>query len=376
LQSSGGQGRKGIFVSPLVCQVIVMFLYKNSSFVQRTQLRTMNRLFKIFFAATWIGGLILLNSCTNKDAGGAYDEILGQKPYAALTDSIRKEPSNDDLYFRRAVLLNTNDLSGPALEDFKKAWSLKKDEKYAFGLATLLLDKQADSAILFLGDALQYLPNSFLLQLTQARALTIANKTDEALKLCNELLQKNPEQVDVLKMKADILDKKGNKQETISTLAKAYDLTPFDVELNYMFALKLAEAGNSRVLVLCDSLINADSLGIHAEPYYYKGIYYSATNDKSKALQLFDQAITRDYYFLDGYIEKGGVLYEMKKYKEALDVFNLCLKVSPKFADAYYWIAKCQEAMGDKANAKLNYQRAFSLDDKLVEAKEAAEKIR
>jgi hypothetical protein len=32
--------------------------------------------------------------------------------------------------------------------------------------------------------------------------------------------------------------------------------------------------------------------------------------------------------------------------------------------------------MGDKVNAKLNYQRAFSLDDKLVEAKVAAENLR
>ncbi len=323
------------------------------------------------------GGLILLNSCSNKkDTGSPYDEVLGQAPYSGLTDSIRKEPSNDRLYFRRGVLLNTNGLAAPALDDFRKAWSLKKDEKYAFGLANLLLDRHPDSAALFLEKALKELPKSFLLQLTLARSLAISNKNDEALKICNGMLQQNPEQVDVLKMKADILDRKGNKAETIATLQKAYDLTPFDVELNYMFALKLAESGDNRVLALCDSLIKADSLGVHAEPYYYKGIYYSNTNNKEKALMLFDQAITQDYYFLDGHIEKGVILYDMKKYKEALAVFNLCLKVSPKFADAYYWIAKCQEAMGEKKEAKLNYQRAYGLDKNMTEAKEAAEKIK
>jgi tetratricopeptide (TPR) repeat protein len=336
----------------------------------------MNRSLKILFCISVTGSLLLLNSCKNKDAGGPFDELLGEKPYAGLTDSIRQEPSNDDLYFRRGILLNTHDHSAPALADFRKAWSLKKDEKYAFGLSNLLLDKQPDSAILFLNGALKELPNSFLLQLTLARSLTNANRIDEALKICNDMLQQNPEQVDVLKMKADILDRKGDKTGTISTLQKAYDLTPFDVELNYMYALKLAESGNGRVLVLCDSLIKADSLGIHAEPYYYKGIYYSSVNDKTKALQFFDQALTRDYYFLDGYIEKASVYYEMKNYKEALATLDLCLKVSPKFADAYYWMAKCQEASGDMVNAKLNYQRAFSLDDKLIEAKEAAAKLR
>ncbi len=323
-----------------------------------------------------LGGVILISSCNDKGTDSPYSEILNQAPYSGLTDSIKQQPQNDDFYFRRAVLLNSNNLPEPALADFKKAWALKKDEKYAFGLGNLLLDKKPDSAILFLNEALRELPNSFLLQLTLARSLNAQNKTDEALKICNDMLQKNPEQVDVLKMKADILDKKGNKSETISTLEKAYNLTPFDVELNYMLALKLAESGNRRVISLCDSLIRADSLHIHAEPYYYKGIYYSSINDKAKAIVFFDNAIKIDYNFLEGYIEKGSVLYEMKKYEEALAIFNLCLTVSPKFADAYYWIAKCQEAMGKREEAKLNYQRAYGLDKTLTEAKEAADKLK
>ncbi|HEV7779794.1 MAG TPA: tetratricopeptide repeat protein [Chitinophagaceae bacterium] len=324
-----------------------------------------------------ITSLILLNSCNNKkDTGSPYDEVLGQAPYAGLTDSIRKEPSNDTLYFRRAVLLNTNDLHEPALEDFKKAWSLKKDEKYAFGLANLLLDKQPDSATLFLQESLQQLPKSFLLQLTLARSLSAQNKIEEALNICNEILRAKPDQVDILKMKADLLGKNGNKAEATIHLEKAYRLAPFDVELNYMLALNLAETKNSRVIALCDSLIKADSLDMHAEPYYYKGLYYAMINDKAKALVYFDNSIKTDINFLDGYIEKGSLLYEMKKYQDALAVFTLCRQVSPKFADSYYWIAKCQEATGDKVNAKLNYQRAYSLDNKLIEAKEAAEKIK
>ena len=333
----------------------------------------MNRFAKI--VTSLISGMIIIIGCNDKGNDSPYGEILNQPPYSELTDSIKQQPENDDFYFRRAVLLNSNNLPEPALTDFKKAWTLKKEEKYAFGLGNLLLDKKPDSAILFLNEALRELPNSFLLQLTLARSLNAQNKTDEALKICNDMLQKNPEQVVVLKMKADILDKKGNKTETISTLEKAYHLTPFDVELNYMLALKLAESGNRRVISLCDSLIRADSLHIHAEPYYYKGIYYSSINDKAKALAFFDTAIRIDYNFLDGYIEKGSVLYEMKKYEEALAVFNLCLTVSPKFADAYYWIAKCQEAMGKKEEAKLNYNRAYSLDKNLTEAKAAMEKI-
>jgi len=334
----------------------------------------MNRIVKIivpFFTA-----IVALGSCGNDNDDSQYKGILHQPPYAVLTDSIKDEPKNDELYFRRAVLLNSNNLPEPALADFKKAWSLKKDERYAYGVSNLLLTKKADSAILFLNQALQELPESFLLRLTLARSLSAQNKTDEALKACEELLQKNPTQVDVLKMKADLLDRKGNKAAAISTLEKAYNLTPYDVELNYMWALKLAEAKNSRVISLCDSLGRADSGGHHAEPYYYKGIYYSNTGDKAKAFSEFNEAIRHDYTFMDAYIEKGAILYEQKNYAAAYKVFDLAASISQQFAAAYYWRGKCEEATGQKNEAKLDYTRAFALDNTFTEAKEAADKLK
>ena len=99
-------------------------------------------------------------------------------------------------------------------------------------------------------------------------------------------------------------------------------------------------------------------------------------NRKPKALDLFNEAIRHDYNFLDAHIEKGITLYEQKKFKEAYQAFNLAMTISPKYADAYYWMGKSQQAMGDLKEARLNYQRAFGLDNTLVQAKQAADSIR
>jgi tetratricopeptide (TPR) repeat protein len=214
------------------------------------------------------------------------------------------------------------------------------------------------------------------LHLSLARSYNAQNKTDDALKICDEILQQNPEQVDVMKMKAELLESKGNKNEAISVLEKAYSITPFDIKLNDDLALKYAESKNPKVISLCDSLIKKDSLHLHAEPYYYKGIYYSNINDKAKALAMFNEAIQHDYYFLDAYIEKGAIFYEQKKYIEALKVFQLVNTISATFADAYYWIAKCQQALGQKEEALLNYQRAYGLDKTFREAKDSADKLK
>ncbi|HEV8504278.1 MAG TPA: tetratricopeptide repeat protein, partial [Chitinophagaceae bacterium] len=113
-----------------------------------------------------------------------------------------------------------------------------------------------------------------------------------------------------------------------------------------------------------------------AEPWYFKGIYFSTINDKAKALECFNKAIQSDYSFLDAYMDKGQVLYDQKKYGEAINVFQLALKVSATYADAYYWLGKCQEALGNKEDAKLNYQRAYGLDKTLTEAKEATDRLK
>ncbi|HEX7845778.1 MAG TPA: tetratricopeptide repeat protein, partial [Chitinophagaceae bacterium] len=289
--------------------------------------------------------------------------------------SIKKDPNSDELYFRRAVLLNKNNFPEPALADFEKAWSIKKDERYAYAIGSLWAEKKPDSAIIFLNKALTELPQSILLRLSLARSYDALGKTDDALKVADDILKLNPEQVDVMVLKSDLLDKKGNKEESIRILEKAYSFTPFDVELNYNLAYKYAESKNPKAIALCDSLAKADSLGIHAEPYYYKGIYYSNINDKAKAITLFNDAIKHDYYFLNAYIEKGRVLYDQKKFEEAYKVFNLAMSISPKFADAYFWMAKCQERLGQKDEARLNYQRAYGLDKTFTEAKEAADRL-
>ena len=326
----------------------------------------MNKSVKITFLSFFL--LNFISSCTGREETTPYGEILNNKLFAGLTDSIRQAPRNDALYFRRAILLNQNNFPEPALADFKKAWSIKKEEKYAYGISILLVESEPDSAIIFLKNALRELPASILLQLSLARAYDNKNETDEALTVCNQLLEQHPEQVDALKLSADLFSKKGNSTEAIKRLEQAYQLTPFDMELNYMLALKYAENKNNRVISLCDSLIKKDSMGLLAEPFYYKGIYFANINEKAKAMLFFDEAVKHNYTFLEGYIEKGALLFDMKKYSDAIKVFNLALTITPEFPDSYYWIAKCQQALGQKDEAKLNYKRAVGLDQKFTAA--------
>lgn len=313
-------------------------------------------------------------SCTNVDVMEP-DSLLKGPPYTTLTDSIQQQPKNADLYYKRGILLLQNEQYNHAERDLKKAWNLKPDEQYALGVANILRRKNADSAIIFIEQAIQTLPQSIALQISLARGYQQKGNIEKAVSICEQVINRYPGQLDALQLKAELLQGQNKNAEAIATLEKAYSYAPNDPELAHSLAFAYAQTKNSKAIALSDSLIEADKEGQHAEPYYFKGVYYANIGNKTGALVFFNEAIQHDYYFLDAYMEKGNLFYKAKNYKEALETFQLAARVSPTFAEAYYWMGKTREAMGNTAEAKLDYQRAYGLDKTMTEARDSAAKL-
>jgi tetratricopeptide (TPR) repeat protein len=317
--------------------------------------------------------LSLLIACTN-DADQP-DAVLSQPPFQSLTDSIRQFPKNPDLYYRRGVLLYQNNQAAFAEQDLRKAWSLQPKEEYALSMTTLLRNKSTDSAIVFINQALQKLPNSIALQVGLARGYQNKNQLDKALAICDKIICQYPTQLDALILRSELLHAQGKNKEALAALETAYAYAPFDRSLGYELAYQYAEAGNPKALQLTDALTKADQTETVAQAYYIKGVYYDKTGAKAEAIKSFDESIRANYNFMDAYRDKGILLYDQKKYSQALKTFQLALTVSPATAEFHYWIGKTEQALGNKQEAKLAYQRAYGLDKSLTEAKEAAKKL-
>jgi tetratricopeptide (TPR) repeat protein len=199
---------------------------------------------------------------------------------------------------------------------------------------------------------------------------------DKALTICNQILKQYPAQIDALVLKSEVLKQQNKNAEALRVLEQAYLYAPDDVDLVHQLAFEYAEAKNSKVLSLADSLIKVDFEKRHAEPYYFKGLYYENKGNYKDAIQYFDEAIQHDYNFLDAYLDKGQTYYVQKKYADALKQFQFTITVFPSEALPYYWIGKSQQALGNKDEARLNYQRAYGLDKTLTEAKDSADRLK
>lgn len=333
-------------------------------------------MFRSFFYIMLLFSLFSVLGCGSEGENSPYAEVLAQPPYASITDSIRKEPERDDLYFHRAVLLNRNNLPEPALADFRKAWSLNSEEPYAIGIGNILLEKRPDSASAFLERAIKDLPKSIFLRILLARSFDAQRQTDRAIAVCDEVLHADSNQVNTLALKAELLEKKNDTAATIAVLEKIHQLVPENLQLANKLIYQYANAKNPKVLALADTMLVKDKPGENPGPLYVKGLYYANIGDQANALRFFDQTIKRSYHYMNAYIEKAKILIDQKKINDAMQVLRVAMSVDGAFPDTWYWIGQCQEIMGQKADAKLSYEKAYSLDRSFAEAKEAAEKIK
>ena len=179
---------------------------------------------------------------------------------------------------------------------------------------------------------------------------------------------------DYLFKRSELLELAKDTMEAIKTLELFVipgELTQAGLRLTNLYA----QTKNPKTITLCDAMKKNDKSGKDPNPDYLKGIYYSNTGEYEKAILQFDTCVLKDYNFLEAHMEKGRILFKQKKTKEALKIFDLTLTLSNSYAEAFFWKAKCQEALGQKSEAKLNYQRAYGLDRSLKEAKEGSERI-
>jgi len=230
-------------------------------------------------------------------------------------------------------------------------------------------------------DSLKKYPTDTLLKYNLVLTLQDAGRYKEAVNVLDSMNISMGDSTqmkvyfDYLFKRSELLLLAGDTANAIKTLE--FFIIPGELtEAGLQLANLYAETKNPKTIAFCDLMNKNDEGKRDPNPDYLKGVYYYNINEYSKALDLFNSCIKKDYTFLDAYMEKGRILYKQSKFKEAMDVFDIAIKVSNTFADAHLWKGKCQEALGQKEEAKISYQRAFAFDKTLTEAKEAADRVK
>lgn len=219
-------------------------------------------------------------------------------------------------------------------------------------------------------------PDSAIYRQQLIQQLEEENQLDEAIKQNDTLLKLIGNTPVIWLNRASLLEAKNDTANAIIAYENAIALQNPYPEAQIRLAKLYAETKNLKALQMVDFMMrNQQAFGYEQDLIMIRGIYYRNIKDYNKALASFDQCINDKYTFMEAYIEKGSLLYDLKKYKESLAVFEKATTVNNIFADGYYWMAKNQEALNDVKEATDNYKRALALDQGFEEAREALKRL-
>ena len=230
----------------------------------------------------------------------------------------------------------------------------KKQETIVQNSTTITKEQTLKNAVAQYPDSLQLIEN------LSAYYLDVQNY-DAALAQINNAIGRDSNNAALRDYQSIIYIAKGDTVQAIKSLEKAIIILPNPQYIIGLGAL-YAQTKNPMALVMADALIAADKAGAEKEAYFIKGIYYSYTNEKEKAIPFFDKCISIQYTFMDAYLEKGIALYDVKKYIEAATVLETAVTLQNNFERGYYYLGRCFEKLNKKEDAIEAYQIALMYD--------------
>ncbi len=162
--------------------------------------------------------------------------------------------------------------------------------------------------------------------------------------------------------------------KSIKAFEKALSILPNTTDMISLGTL-YAQTKNSKAIILADTLLAHHNTGDEKQALFIKGLYYSFTNDKQKAISFFDKCVAIDFTYMDAYREKAIALYDLGKYNEAVTVLNKAITLQNNFDEGYYYRGRCYEKLNRNEEAIESYQTALMYSPDYTEAKEALSRL-
>ena len=258
----------------------------------------------------------------------------------------------------------------PLLILFAFVFSCKQKEE-----KTAEVSSEQKQVINQLQQQVQKNPDSASLRMRLVNTLDSLKMYPQALQQTDSLIKRDSLNNGLWFTKAQLLESNKDTAGAIRSYETALKIYP-SVEAQLSLANLFAESKNPKALLICQ---NVRRMGLgretDASSDFVAGVYNARTKNDQLAITLFDRAIANNYTLMEAYMEKGFIYYDNKKYSDALKVFQTAITVNQMYADAYYWRAKCEEALGNKDEAIADYKRSLGLDKGLKEAEEALKRL-
>jgi len=192
----------------------------------------------------------------------------------------------------------------------------------------------------------------------EALALQHSWCTEEAEKKYQELLEWEPNQVDVLLNLGMLYYTTNRYQQALDLLAKSIQLEPAKAIQHYSIGLVLEKIG------AIPQAIQAYQQAIALEPqsinaYNNLGNILLATGELEQAEAIYQKASAANPNHFGSYLNLGNVLMERHQLDEAAKAYEKALHLKPRDPDILYNLGVAFDAKNEPAQAALKYGYAY-----------------
>ena len=192
--------------------------------------------------------------------------------------------------------------------------------------------------------------------------LITQGKTQKAIKLSKQLLQKDPKNYMANYYLGKAYLKEGKKELAILEYKHVNENALFGEQLNELdFRKEFAELllkFNQQNEALKNFILLTKLEPKNAENYFQAGWLYEQQNRYDLALGFMQKAATIDKKHAKAHAEIGLMLYRTKQFSEAKKEIDLAIKLSPDTYSSYYYLGKILKDAKDLQSAIKAFEKA------------------
>lgn len=317
-------------------------------------------------------------SCKNDSKPTRSNEPQTDPELAALNSLLEKNPDNDSLRFRRAVVFYKLEGYDEALKDITHAIQLDSMQPaYYHLMADVLLDygrpNDSKRAINVLQIAASKFPDNIYTLLKLSEFQLIVKQHGDALTTLDKILRRDPQNAEAFYMAGRVALDKGDTTAAIASLQKSVKLDATNDDA-WMFLGRIFTNRNSPLaLQYFDNVLRLDSTNLEAREF--KGVYFKRRGEFDKAFEIYRDIVSRNPDYSNAWFDMATIYLEQDSISKAYDHFDIAVKTDPLFVKAYYYRGLCSELQGNMEAALADYKQANGMSPDYKEAKEALERL-
>tara|TARA_B110001450_G_scaffold182917_1_gene170926 strand:- start:472 stop:1512 length:1041 start_codon:yes stop_codon:yes gene_type:complete len=291
-----------------------------------------------------------------------------------IDKEIINNPKSPNVYLKRALYHQNKRNFNSALEDINRALSITPDLSFLkYHKASILYELAVfnqdisliDESKIYLDNCIKEDPDIISARILRAKIFLFEKKTEEAMKLANQVLKIDKRIAEAYFIKGMIYHFLGN-----SNLASSSYQTAIEVDPNYFDAYihmgMLSE--NDIAIDYYNSAIEINSSSIEA--HRNKGLHYHFNENYTEARKAFRFIVKIDSNFEETYFNIGNTFlgeYNISNNNSILDsaflYYQKATSLNSFYVQAIHNIGICYEIKNDLVKAKSCYVKAIEIDN-------------